>query len=434
MLDSPTPTADAAPPTLWRGAAAHVLCRAVTLALALALLVVVARLGPQVQGALALFVALESLLLALGAGLGLVLARQVSAAGGSAPALLRPVLRGAMLLGAVAGVVLLAWAAASHAAPYRQLWMLGLAAPLLMLTPTVAGLWLGQGRVWALNAPSIAAPLLVLALVAGLAWAGRLDGGPATVAAVLLAWVLAKAGVALAAGLLAARQAPPQASDWAWWRAQWRFVAAVALSNGLALLNLRATLFLVERSQGLAAAGVYAVAVQVAELLWVLSGALSVAAYHRLAGADATAAARLALRALRAGLGLALAAAPVLALLGWWALPAVLGPAYGDARLPLLILLPGVVLYAAASSLSAFHTNFHGRPQWAARVAGLSLSVTLLLAVVLVPRWGGLGAALATSLGYSLAMGLALRGFVPLVGGWRALWARPGTGGQSGPS
>jgi O-antigen/teichoic acid export membrane protein len=420
--------------SLRRGAAAHVLSRAVTIALALMLLVVVARLGPAVQGAFALFVALESLLVTAGSGLALVLAREASAAGGRPPALLRPVLRGALLLGAACGLAVVAWAAVSHAAPYRQLWLLGIAAPLLLVAPTVAGSWLGQGRIWALNAPAIVAPALVLALVAGLALTGEAAPG---VTAVLVAWVLGKAAVGLVTGIVAMREAPAQPAATPagpWWRRHGRFMATVALTNAISLLNLRATLFLVERSQGLAVAGVYAVAVQVAELLWVFSGALTVAAYHRIAGDDERAAARMALRALRGGLALALLAAPLLALAGWWLLPAVLGPAYAAARVPLLLLLPGVALYAAASSLSAFHTNFHGRPQWAAGIAGLSLAVTLVLAAVLVPRLGPAGAAIATSTGYTVAIGYALHGFLRQAGGWGALWGRAATTRQSAAS
>ncbi|MBX3637661.1 MAG: teichoic acid transporter [Rubrivivax sp.] len=418
--------------SLRRGAAAHVLSRAVTMALALGLLVVVARLGPAVQGAFALFVALESLLVTAGSGLALVLAREASAAGGRPPGLLHPVLRGALLLGAVCGLVFVAWASASHAAPYSQLWLLGIAAPLLLVAPTVAGSWLGQGRVWALNAPAIAAPALVLTLVAGLALADEATPG---VTAVLAAWVLGKAAVGLLTGVVAMREgpavaAPPPATPW--WRRHARFMALVALTNAVSLLNLRATLFLVERNHGLAAAGVYAVAVQIAELLWVLSGALTVAAYHRIAGDDEPAAARMALRALRTGLALALLAAPLLALAGWWLLPVVLGPAYAAARVPLLLLLPGVALYAAASSLSAFHTNFHGRPQWAAGIAGLSLAVTLALAAVLVPRLGAAGAAMATSTGYTVAIVFALRGFLQRAGGWAALWGGAAAKRQSG--
>jgi O-antigen/teichoic acid export membrane protein len=419
-------------PTLSGGALLHGGARVVTLALGLALLVAVARRGPEVQGAFALFVAVESGLLALCSGLGLVLAREVSHAGAPPGPLLRGLLRLATGLGLGLGLLLLGWAAAAPDTPYGRLWLLALAAPLLLWVPTTGGLWLGQGRLLALNAPAVAAPALVLAAIAVLS----VMEGPAPAAApaatsvltVLVAWVAAKVAVAAGAAIGALRADRPAAGArpapaFDLLRRHGRFVAMVGLTNLVSLLNLRATLFLVERAQGVAAAGVYSVAVQVAELLWVLSSAFTVAAYHRVGGADPAAAARLSLHVVRVGLGLALLAAPVLGALAWWGLPAVLGPAYAAARTPLLILLPGVALYAAASGLSAFHTNLLGRPQWAARVAGGSLLWTLAVALPAIPAWGTAGAALATSSGFALAIAIALHGFLRDQGwGWRALW------------
>ena len=63
------------PPSLARGAALNLAARLATVALGLAILVTVARLGPAVQGGFALFVAIESALLTLFSGLGLLLAR-----------------------------------------------------------------------------------------------------------------------------------------------------------------------------------------------------------------------------------------------------------------------------------------------------------------------------------------------------------------------
>jgi len=406
---------------LLNGAMLHAAARVLTLGLGLALLVVVARLGPEVQGAFALFVAVESLLLALCSGLGLVLAREVSHGGAPPASRVRALLRAATLLGLVAALPLAAWAAASVAEPYRHLWLLALAAPLLLWVPTAGGLWLGQGRLLALNVPAVAAPALVLAVLV------LVPGSPG-VFAVLAAWVAGKALVALltaGAALRGTSGAVPAPPDLL--RRHAGFVAMVGLTNLISLLNLRATLFLVERLQGLAAAGVYSVAVQVAELLWVLSSAFTVAAYHRIGGADTAAAARVTLAALRSGLWLALAAAPLLGAAGWLLLP-WLGPDYVAARAPLLVLLPGVALYAGASSLSAFYTNLHGRPQWAARVAALSLAIALAIALLAVPRWGALGAALATTLAYTVSITLACRGFLREQGWrWRVLWAGPPT-------
>jgi O-antigen/teichoic acid export membrane protein len=233
---------------------------------------------------------------------------------------------------------------------------------------------------------------------------------------------------ALAPGLPAAATAGTDPTGPAW-----RFVAVIGATNLLSLLNYRATLFLLERQGGLAEAGVYSVALQVAELLWLLSSAVTVSAYHRIGAPDAAQAAATTLRAVRFNLGATLAAAPLLYLAADWALPRVLGPAYAAALQPLALLLPGIAGYAAASSLSAYYTHHLGRPQWSAGIAGLSLGLTLLIAAWSIPRFGAAGAALATSLAYTLAIAVALRAFLRDAGlGWGAL-LRPPTR-QSTPS
>lgn len=392
--------------SLWRGAALNLASRLATMVLGLAILIVVARQGPQVQGAFSLFVALESALLALGSGLGLLLARE-AARGALSAQRLRRALGAAMVAGVLAAITLAGVAQASTADPYRLLWLLALAGPCLLLGPTATGLWMGQGRLVALNVAQVGAPLLVLVLL--LAATG---GSPVGLLAVLGAWALARAlaGTSTAAWALArpgvatasAGAPTPMAAAQAW-----RFMAAIALANVVSLANYRVTLFLLERTHGLAEAGVYSVAVQVAELLWLLSQAVTVSAYALIGSTDAVRARATALRAVRLGLGAALAAAPLLGLAAWLALPAVLGEAYRASLVPLALLLPGVAAYAAASALSAYYTQHLGRPHWAAGIAGLSLALTLAVAAWSVPRWGAPGAALATSLAFVGAIGVA---------------------------
>lgn len=413
---------------LWRGAALNLSARIVTVLLGLAILVLVARQGPQVQGAFSLFVAIEAALLALGSGLGLLLARESGQGRGRlAPRRLAHGLAWAVAAGLVAAALLVLGSRMATVDPYRALWLMALAAPFLLLGPTASGLWMGQGRLVALNAAQVASPALVLALLAGVAWQGA--AGLSGLLGVLAAWALGKAlvGAGVAAWALARPAAPVSTEDPVppptGGADAWRFVAVIALANLVSLANYRATLFLLERSQGLAAAGVYSVAVQVAELLWLLSSAVTVSAYQRIGTPDPDRAIATTLRAVRMGLGAALVAAPLLGLAAWLALPAVLGVAYRDSLAPLALLLPGVAAYAAASGLSAFYTHHRGRPHWAAGIAGLSLVLTLAIAAWAIPRWGALGAAAATSGAYLAAIAVAFALFRRDTGlPWARLW------------
>ena len=414
-------------PTLARGAALNLAARLATVVMGLAILVTVARFGPAVQGAFALFVAVEAALLTLFSGLGLLLAREVSHRLSAPAGLLKATLAWAAGLGLVAGGALALVAASSEAEPYRRLWLLALAAPFVLWVPTATGLWLGQGRMGPLNAPQVAAPALVLVGLGGY-WLAQGTDVPArdVVFWVLLCWVLAKALVAVATAVLALRDAGPAPADAGALRREWRFVALIGATNLVSLMNYRATLFLVERQAGLAEAGVYSVAVQVAELLWLLSSALTVSAYHRIGSPDAAQAAATTVKVLRFNLLATAAAAPLLFLGAWWGLPRLLGPAYAGALLPLACLLPGVAAYAGASSLSAYYTNHRGRPQWSAGIAGLSLALTLAVSLWSVPLLGAVGAALATSGAYGVAILVGLRLFLRDAGlPWQVLLAGP---------
>jgi O-antigen/teichoic acid export membrane protein len=414
------------------GAAVHLVSRAATVALGLAVVVAVARLGPEVQGAFALFVAVESALLSLFSGFGLALARRVSHRGDDPAPLLRAWLRVALAVGAGVAVVLLALAWLVPRPPYGQLGWLALAAPLLLVVPTASGLWLGRGQMARLNAPQLALPLAVLAaLAAGAAF----GAAPPALGGVLAAWLASRVLVALATAAWALREAPmapgtppPPASTLA--RDEARFVAAVGLANVVAVLNYRLPLFVVEQVHGLEATGVYAVAVQVAELLWLMSAALSTAAYRRIGASDRAQAARVARLAAGWGVVATLAAAPLLWAAAWAWLPTLVGPSYTGALRPLALLLPGVVLYAAASAMSAYFTNHLGQPQWAARIAALSLGLNALGCLWAVPRWGIDGAAASTSLSYAIAIAVAWVQFARAAG---VPWHAPRAAGRQSP-
>ncbi|MFW9617132.1 lipopolysaccharide biosynthesis protein [Aquabacterium sp.] len=427
-----------------RAALGNLVAKLLIVGLGLAITVLVARQGPKVQGAFALFVAVESALLTLFSGLGLWLARQVSQQAPDSALrtlpMLQGVLRAAVFLGLLASVVLLAVSWWADAMPYSQLWLLALAAPFLLLVPTATGLWLGEGRMWPINVAQVAAPASVLLGLMGASWLmhGGTRSTPAVVL-VLIAWVSGKSLVAVVTAIRAMRDADQRdgaqadalqssrltsfmAPQAVWWQ-QWPFVVTIGVTNVVSLLNYRASLFLVERFHGLSVVGTYSVAVTVAELLWLLSSSVTVSAYARIGHPDVRVAGAMTVQAVRINVLATLAAAPVLLGLAWWGLPWVMGEAYAASLLPLAALLPGVAAYAAASSLSAFYTNHLGRPQLSGSIAGLSLTVSFGLGWFLVPAYGAVGAGLSSSLGYIVAIVAAYGVFLKHAGlPVRALW------------
>ena len=396
----PMPAAESESEGLARGTLINLLTRSAGVAAVLAITAFTARISTEAQGQFALFTSVEGLMLALLSGFGVALARRVSHHGEQPHAWVTAMVCACLGLGSAAALALWALSAWGGAA-YSWLWLLALAAPLLLLPANLAGWWLGQGRMLPMARVSLAAPVITLLLLTSL-WVL----GSAALGAVLASWVLAKVLVALALLWVFWRAARLARPDFSALRGDAGFIAVIGMTNLIGLLNYRVGLFVVERWMGLSATGVYSIAVVVAELLWFVSGSLTQAAYARLGVPDAQRAAATTARVVQLSLTGLLVAAPLLGLLAWIVVPWALGPAYADSLLPLALLLPGALLFGGASALSAYFTNHAGRPQVPAQVAAFSLMLNAGLAWICVPLWGMAGAALAASLSYTAAVAL----------------------------
>ncbi|MDQ2779549.1 MAG: polysaccharide biosynthesis C-terminal domain-containing protein [Pseudomonadota bacterium] len=386
-----------------RGTVVNLVARTLTVFGVLAITTLTARLGPAVQGAFALFVSVEGACAALLSGFGIALARRVSHHGEHPRALLSAVVLACIALGAVMALALTV--VARHAPPaYASLWILALAAPLLLLAPNLAGLWLGAGRMVPMAALTLAPPWLALALLAPWWLLAVFTAAPLTLSTVLGSWVAAKVLVALVLLFVLWRGARLVRPGFAALGRELPFIATIGVTNLVALANYRVGLFVVERTMGLSATGVYSIAVAVAELLWFVSSSLTQAVYGRIGTPDRAVAAATTLRAVHLSLAALLAVAPALMLGAVLVLPRLLGAVYAESLLPLAILLPGVSLFGGASALSAYFTNHAGMPSWPARVALLSLLLNAALSVLLVPALGMAGAALAASLAYTVSV------------------------------
>jgi len=381
-----------------RGTFVNLATRILALAGVLLITAVTARLGTVQLGAFALFISVEGGLLALLSGFGVALARRVSHHGEQPRELLSAMLICCAGLGAGAGLLL--WAVSAWGPPaYASLWLLACAAPVLLLAPNAAGLWLGEGRMGPIARLTLAPPWLALAAM-GLLWSLQHTG----LVPVLMAWVGAKVVVGLGLLWVLWRGARLAAPAWVALRGEIPFVATIGLTNLIGLLNYRVGLFVIERLLGLSATGVYSIAVVVAELLWFVSSSLTQAVYGRIGTPDRAAAAATTVRVVQLSVAALLLAAPLCWLAARVLVPWVLGPAYAASLPALALLLPGVLLFGGASALSAYFTNHAGAPQVPARVAMMSLLLNGALSWGLVPQFGMAGAAVAASLSYAASV------------------------------
>ncbi len=166
----------------------------------------------------------------------------------------------------------------------------------------------------------------------------------------------------------------------------------------LSLINLRLDVAILGALVGPGTLGVYAVASKYAEMLRLPGLAVTYVLYPRLATRDRADAAKAVAALLPRALVLtALAALPLAAAVPL--LPYVYGHAFASAMLPAYILLFGLVGEGAAGLVSAYLYAV-GRPGANSLALGVSVVVTIVLDVTLIPHYHAVGAAAASAVAY----------------------------------
>ena len=276
--------------------------------------------------------------------------------------------------------------------------------PALLFLPAAAtinlamGYTLGIKRVRYLTSLNFAVTVVtILIMSAGLLLVGRLPS-IAIVCWLLANWIVASCAIAVV--LWHARQLEGKETvaiaDFA------RFGLKVGLVNLVSLLNYRADLYIVALYATTTELGMYTVAIAAAESLLVPTQVAALVTSPHIGSLDRESAARLATRCVRNNLLIAIIVCGLLFV--------VAGPIvhvlYGSAFLPIIpalrILLLGVLALSLGSPMAAYFTLKLGRPEIPLRLAGLSAAVCIALAVILLPRLGLVGAALASSIAYTV--------------------------------
>ncbi|MGI8330311.1 lipopolysaccharide biosynthesis protein [Actinomadura scrupuli] len=185
-------------------------------------------------------------------------------------------------------------------------------------------------------------------------------------------------------------------------------------STSLFLL-LRADILILNAFAPAAAVGLYAVAVTLVELTRVGADAIAQVILSEQMDGDHDIAAALTARITRLNVllavgstGLMCAAAPLL-------IPVVYGAAFGASVGPLLGLAPGLIALSLTRMISAFLLRLN-RPVLRSGTAVVALVVNVALNLLLIPRYGIMGCAVASSVSYCALAGLYV------------LWFRKATG------
>jgi O-antigen/teichoic acid export membrane protein len=185
-------------------------------------------------------------------------------------------------------------------------------------------------------------------------------------------------------------------------------LARQAVGRGLRYHLGLASLFLLFRSDILildgmtsrVAVGLYSLAVSLAELTRVVTDAIAQIALPGQLGTDHDGAAAATMRATRLTTLVALLSIGLLCATAPFLVPFVYGPSFRGSVPPLLGLAPGLLALGATRPIGAFLLRLD-RPMLASAMSVAALGVNVTLNLVLVPGYGVLGSAVASSVAYA---------------------------------
>lgn len=174
-------------------------------------------------------------------------------------------------------------------------------------------------------------------------------------------------------------------------------------SNIVTFVNYRADIFLLNVLANPVAVGLYYVGVQIVERLWIVSSAMSTVLFPRFVALkeDHEARNEVVAKSFRIVVLLTLFASVLLIAFGYLFIKILFGMEYLDAYYIILALLPGVIL-GAGSRILANAIAAKGKPEYNMYTSIVAMVINIILNIVLIPFYSFLGAAIATSIAYSL--------------------------------
>lgn len=282
--------------------------------------------------------------------------------------------------------------------PLKLFFLAMLALPLELLIGHIYTILQGLQRIATANIIGLvesgcAVMFTIIALVV-LSW-----GVPGTLMASIAAGIIALAITALVLRKYGASLYP--AWEWGVIHETLAFGLKGHLGNIIQFLNYRFDMFIVNYFLGPAAVGLYSTSVLLAELLWLLPHAVGFAIFPKAASATAEEMNKFTPPVFWATFILTLAGAVALAVGGKTIINLIYSSAFLPAYTPLLGLLPGAVLLGAGSVLTNEIAG-RGYPNYNTVNAFLALITTVTFSILLIPRYGIFGAAIATSIAYTV--------------------------------
>lgn len=392
-------------PTVGRNALETIAVGAFSLLVALPTTVITSRyLHPAGRGAFYLEVVTITIAATLVGNIGIAVSHEIKRGVAETRNIVGNGLIVSLALGLLTAVVVvpISFALAPH---YRAVALMPIALPALLVSGMLTTTLVAVGRVRARNLLQLALPattligmvVLVVLLAKGLSGA-------------VSAWLIAQTVVfVLALVITAGIWRPLQLGGLSFDLSRRMLLLGIraGLVNVISLLNYRIELFVLQAYRGIDAVGVYSVSVSLAELLWIVPTAVATATIALAVSASDEEAIAAIARGARAAVAATALAGVALAVVAPFAIPVLFGSRFHGATVPLLILIPGVVAFAPGQILAIYFSMRLGEMRIPLSVSLASAALTGLLAVLIIPPLGLSGAALSTTVGYSVSILIA---------------------------
>ncbi len=259
------------------------------------------------------------------------------------------------------------------------------------------GFYIGLGRLRNLNAQSVGVALATLVAVTLAIFA--LHGGAI---AALVAWLVCLYGAAAVVlwHVLALGRGPSRVPLGASTAGLVRFGGQAAANLFLGQVNYRIDSIILIALLGTAPFGVYSIAVNFGELLFMLTRPITAAVTRDIGIRSPSSSAIITAKVIRICTAMVAAASIVAFVAGPFVIDAVYGTRFAGAAAPLRILLPGIVAFSTAGTFAAFFIMQMGRPLIVSAVNLVMIAIQALMCIAFVPRFGMSGAALASTITY----------------------------------
>lgn len=280
-------------------------------------------------------------------------------------------------------------------------------------------LFMGLGRITHYNIARIGNQAITLIFLLGACWVIP------NVTVAVIAYVLGSllAGIFLLLVLMHGGLQSRIAISWRSITACYRYGIKYYFGKLATLVDIQMGVIVIAMVGTTEQAGLFSAALGLASRLWILPETLNIVLLSRVL-TEQTALVGLITRSCRVALILTAAAACLLAILSKPIVAIILSPAFLPAVLPLLIMLPGVLMGCITRVLISYF-NGVGRPEYNSITLLIGLAINVTMMIVLLPRWGLLGAATAASVAYITEAILAMLLFTKLTGqSWRGFLPR----------